>query len=409
MNQLAKKSDNPLPKEIFKKGLELHHYANTAYPLNGTKVFKPFRTPNNEINQAATDTWQKVDELGLYIHIPFCKKRCLYCEYTVLPENTEELHENYVQLVLKEISLYKQLIQNKKTVGLDIGGGTPTALSLKNIDNLVSAVLKNQILDEKFDISIETTPYIAATEPEKIKQLKQIGINRISMGVQSIDPKILEEVGRIDNKTKILKQATENIRNADFKRFNVDIMYGFANQSIESWLATVQFTVDLDPEYITFYRNRYKGTRIEHDSKIVTLDEVNRQYDLAFDFLATKGYKENFGKNTFSKVKGDPGTSAYLTKRVIEGTPYLGLGLGAQSFSDTILSYNLGAASKKLNKYQERLNNNQFPLQDIYQIPTDEVMAKTICVSFYFGYINKQSFKKKFNENLENIFKEEVN
>jgi oxygen-independent coproporphyrinogen-3 oxidase len=109
-------------------------------------------------------------------------------------------------------------------------------------------------------------------------------------------------------------------------------------------------------------------------------------------------------RNTFSRVKGDPGTSAYLTKRVIEGTPYAGMGLGAQSLASGALYYNQGAASKMIGKYRELLEDGHYPVQDIYRLPPEEIMAKMISVSFYFGYINKQAFKSKFGISLGDKF-----
>ncbi len=95
---------------------------------------------------------------------------------------------------------------------------------------------------------------------------------------------------------------------------------------------TIKYTIALGPEFITLYRNRYKGTKLEAESQGVTLYKVNRQYDIAYKLLKEAGYIANNGKNTFSRIPGDMGTSSYLTKRVIDATSYVGFGLGAQSF-----------------------------------------------------------------------------
>jgi coproporphyrinogen III oxidase-like Fe-S oxidoreductase len=334
------------PEKIFRKGIELHHYANTAYPLDGSKVWRDYkvREDNDKIDSLVSAEWAKVEELGLYIHIPFCKKRCLYCEYTVLTGDESSLHEEYVELLLKEVDKYNQALGPKQIVGFDIGGGTPTTLSPSQIERIIQAVTKNHTLANKFDISIETTPLIAAEEKEKIAALRKLGIDRISMGVQTIDTHLLATVGRGDNTIKILETAVGNIRDSGFERFNIDLMYGFAGQSTESFKSTLEFAMKLNPEYITLYRNRYKGTKLEKDAARVTLEDSNVLYSLAFQTLLANGYEANMGKNTFSKVKGDFGTSAYLTKRVVEGTPYLGMGLGAQNMSLSSIYYNQGAA-----------------------------------------------------------------
>ena len=154
-------------KNVFNKGLKLHHYANTAYPLDGRKVWKNYKVVK-DVGKKIENQWKNVEELGLYVHIPFCKKRCLYCEYTVLPSDEEKLKDEYVSLLIKEIKKYKPLISNAKIVGLDIGGGTPTSLPSKDIKKIIKNILYGLNLSDGFSISIETTPYIASTEKEKL-------------------------------------------------------------------------------------------------------------------------------------------------------------------------------------------------------------------------------------------------
>jgi oxygen-independent coproporphyrinogen-3 oxidase len=114
---------------------------------------------------------------------------------------------------------------------------------------------------------------------------------------------------------------------------------------------------------------RYKLTKIANEAIDVTISKVNRQYRIAYEILTQNGYEANYGKNTFSKIKNDHGTSDYLTNRVINATPYLGLGAGAQSFGLNYLAYNQGAATKSIVKYMEHANECRFPVQDIYELP----------------------------------------
>ena len=170
------------------------------------------------------------------------------------------------------------------------------------------------------------------------------------MGFQTVSPALLESLGREGSKS-IYEKAVENIRKAGFDRLNIDLMYGFLNQSDEDFANTIKYTIAQGPEFITLYRNRYKGTKLEAESQGVTLYKVNRQYDIAYRLLKEAGYIANNGKNTFSKIPGDMGTSSYLTKRVIDATSYIGFGLGAQSFVGNYLAYNLGCDNHKLDKY----------------------------------------------------------
>jgi oxygen-independent coproporphyrinogen-3 oxidase len=140
----------------------------------------------------------------------------------------------------------------------------------------------------------------------------------------------------------------------------------------------------------------------------VVLADAVAMYDAAFELLNARGYAANPGKNGFSRVAGDPGTSAYLTERVVNAVPYLGLGLGAQTFTNNILAYNLGAASKKLEAYLDTVAAGRLPIQDLYLLPRSEAMAKMVSVSFYFGEINLSAFEERFGVPLERCFGREV-
>ncbi len=133
----------------------------------------------------------------------------------------------------------------------------------------------------------------------------------------------------------------------------------------------------------------------------MSLEQVRRQADLAKRFLKSAGYHANPGKNTYSRIASDTGTSAYLTRRVIEGTPYLGIGLGSQSYTNSTIAYNAGAASKSIGPYAKMISEGRLPIQDFYQLPARHMMAKMIAVSFYFGEINLERFNRKFGLSLE--------
>ncbi|MBN2694108.1 NUDIX domain-containing protein [bacterium] len=394
-------------EKIFETGLQYHHYANTAYPLTPLS-FKSFRIKTeSEIRDLLQSEWMKTDELSLYIHIPFCKTRCKFCEYVVL-ENSEDIIENeYVSLLLKEIDMYKKILQTKKIVGYDMGGGTPTKLSIENIQKITDSLKNSFNFSDDTIFSIETTPIIAAKELEKIEAIYKMGYKRISMGIQTISEKLLNDLGR-EGTTHIYEKAVWNIRKAGYSMFNIDLMYGFLHQDDSDFKNTIYYTIALKPEYITLYRNRYKGTKIEKEAGGVSLYKAITQYRLAYKILLDNGYYANPGKNTFSRVDGDYGTSDYLTKRVINGVPYLGLGLGAQSFGVNYLSYNDGAASKQLSKYREKIENGLFPIQDIYALDEAESIAKMISVAFYFGFVDLDAFQKRFKISFLEHFKNEI-
>lgn len=394
-------------QEIFERGIKFHHYCNTAYPLRPTSLKQYELEDTDEIYKVVKENIESLEEICLYVHIPFCQARCKFCEYVVLNENpSEEIQNKYVSYLLKEIEMYRKIIKEKPVVGFDLGGGTPSFISIENLKLITDSINKFNLKDNIY-LSIETTPVIAANDFEKIKAIKELGYNRISMGFQTVSEKLLESLGR-EGSTSIYEKAVKNIRQAGFDRLNIDLMYGFLNQSDEDFANTIKYTIALNPEFITLYRNRYKGTSLEAESQGVTLYKINRQYDIAYRLLKEAGYIANNGKNTFSKIPGDLGTSSYLTKRVVDATSYIGFGLGAQSFVGNYLAYNLGCVDHKLDKYFDSIDKNILPINDIANMPIEEVRAKALSVMFYFGYISLKSYKNRFNEDFKEIYKEQI-
>ena len=394
-------------QKVYDTGLLYHHYANTAYPLT-PQSFQRYKIHGDEtVRSLLTAEWAKASALCLYVHIPFCKTRCRFCEYTVLEGTTEETQDHYVDLLLREMELYAPLVKGKPVIGFDLGGGTPLLLSEKNLRRITEGVSARFELRPAVEWSIETTPLIAAQEPEKIRAAYDLGFRRISMGIQTVSTHLLEELGR-EGEPRRYEQAMKNIRAAGFRHVNLDLMYGFLHQTDVDLDTTLRYAIALEPDFITLYRNRYKGTKIESEAGGVSLYKAMRQYRLAYDHLCEAGFAANIGKNTFSRIPGNLGTSDYLTHRVVDGTPYLGLGLGAQSFGVDYLAYNEGAASKRLDAYERAVEAGAFPVQDAYALPVEESIAKMVSVAFYFGYVDFEKFKRRFGVAFEEQFSEEI-
>jgi oxygen-independent coproporphyrinogen-3 oxidase len=398
------------PEVVFEAGERNHHISNTSYPIAHAITWKPYRVGREHHLATVSRAFDGIADLSLYAHIPFCEVRCSYCEYTVVGRTELSQTAEYMSWLTRELALYRDLLDTRvRTLhGFDIGGGTPSFVEAELIAELVENARRSFKFAPAMEISIETTPKIAAAEPRKIEAYKRAGMDRISMGVQVTQPDLLRVLNRSGNGVEGHRRAVDNIRRAGFEKFNVDLMYGFAGQSLDSWRATVEHAINLAPEYITLYRMRYKLTRISEQASRVELEQVRRQAASAKVLLADAGYHANPGKNTYSRVEGDPGTSSYLTRRVVDGMPYLGIGLGAQTFTHTTISYNDGSAGKNLAPYVRSLREGRLPIQDLYDLPRAHVMAKMAAVSFYFGEIDRAAFLSKFGVTIEEAFPDEV-
>jgi len=398
------------PEIVFEAGERNHHISNTAYPIAHGSTWKPYRVARDHHRDVIRQSFEGIDELCLYAHIPFCEVRCSFCEYTVVGKGELSQTASYMKWLDEELRLYRDLLgtQSKTLHGFDIGGGTPSFVEADLIAAFVSRVRESFRFAERSGISIETTPRIAAANPNKLLIYRQAGIERISMGIQVIQPDLLKILNRDGNGVEHHRRAVDHIRAAGFRKFNIDLMYGFADQSLESWRATLEHAIRLGPEYITLYRMRYKLTRISDQAPRVQLGAVRDQAKLANEILADAGFFARPGKNTYSKIPNDVGTSDYLTRRVINGMPYLGLGLGAQSFTHTTISYNDGAAGKNLMHYQRSVEEGRLPVQDLYDLSLTQAAAKMVAVSFYFGEIDRRAFLEKFGLTVEEMFPNEV-
>lgn len=398
------------PADVFAAGLRNHHIANTAYPIAHQQTFAPYRVARRDHLAVTTAAFESIEDLCIYVHVPFCETRCSFCEYTVVGK--DELSETtaYVDALVRELELYNRTLDlgRRRIHGMDIGGGTPAYLSVAQIERIMTAVHAACSFVAGADISIETTPKLAAEDPAKIAGYRGLGIERISMGIQVIQPDLLKVLNRAENGVEHHFRAVEAIRAGGFERLNVDLMYGFADQSLGSWQATLDHAIALDPEYITLYRMRYKLTRISHQANAVTLAQIGPMEDLAKQVLAAAGFEANPGKTTFSRIPGDIGTSSYLARRVQTGIPYLGVGLGSQTFTHTTIAYNDGAATKRLRPYLDSVAAGRPPIQDLYELPVRHMMGKMCAVSFYFGEILRAPFLAKFGVSLEEVFADEI-
>ena len=250
------------PEQVYAAGMRHHHIANTAYPIHHQTTVRPYRVPRAEMEEVVRRAWQHTERLGLYVHVPFCASRCRYCEYTVVDDNSPEAQRAHLNALRQEFALYRALLdtERKTLIGFDIGGGTPAYVTPSAIRQIVEAARQSFCFSPDMAISIETTPVIAEREPQKLAAYKEMGIDRISMGVQSTHLALAQSLGREYGGLSMLERAVHNVRAAGFRRFNIDLMYGFAEQELAMWKRTVEQTIALDPEYITLYQMRYKGT-----------------------------------------------------------------------------------------------------------------------------------------------------
>jgi len=278
------------------------------------------------------DIHQLLTTAALYLHIPFCHTRCHYCDFNtyagMLP-----LREPYVRALLREIALAGELARLtdgglRRSRTIFFGGGTPSALSVKQLDFLLSGLHRRLDLSRLREWTLEMNP--ATVSLEKARMLRDFGVNRISIGVQSWDPEMLNRLGRVHSAQQA-ERSFHIVREAGFTNLNLDLIFGVPGQSIETWQRTVEKTVSLAPEHISAYCLTFEEDteffrRFQSGDMTQDAERDASFYEFTMANLATAGYSQ-YEISNYAK----PGYECLHNLAYWLGRNYLGLGPSAFS------------------------------------------------------------------------------
>lgn len=189
--------------------------------------------------------------LSLYIHIPWCLRKCPYCDFNSHASPTDLPEKPYIQALLTNLSQELPYIWGRKLESIFIGGGTPSLFSADSIDELLCGIRTMLPFRPNIEVTLEANP--GTFEQEKFKGFRQAGINRLSVGIQSFNVEHLQALGRVHNRDEALR-AADIARHAGFDNFNLDLMFGLPAQSIEQALADLQQAIDLQPTHLSWYQ-----------------------------------------------------------------------------------------------------------------------------------------------------------
>jgi oxygen-independent coproporphyrinogen III oxidase len=362
------------------------------------------RAPGQEASEESLFSGHR--EMLLYLHVPFCEAKCHYCNFAV-DTRSGNVVESYVAALLNELSQKTGLLEDKIVHGIDIGGGTPTRLSISQLQRIMHALKRYRATSSHpFPTSVETTPSIAADEPEKLAMLAANGVDRISMGVQSFNQESLTLVNRTKQIEKCT-QAMQHLRAAQFKRVNLDLIFGMPHQSQSDWEYDLAQIIGLSPDSITTYDCLYRGKGRALTKKTEALpsrEHYGALYDLGFERLKAAGYHAPYGSVNFSKHPDETGTSANFEARLLDGKAYLGLGNYASSWADDAWYFR----KYRVNDYIDTIEGEKSAIGDFYRLPPEEQWAKYILYSLNFGFIDKHRFEARFHSRLIDLFESEI-
>ena len=342
-------------------------------------------------------------ELGIYVHIPFCKQKCYYCDFISFA-NKECEQEAYIKALKKEIDIYD--FKNYNVTTIYFGGGTPSYLDSKYIVEIMKK-LKSKLNNlEDIEITIEVNP--GTVTKQKLMDYKKIGINRISIGLQTTNNKLLKQIGRIHTYEEFLK-TYELAKEVGFTNINVDLMLGLPNQTIEDLKESLETVIKLDASHISVYSLIVEeGTPISKlldDGKLKLPDEeLERQmYWYVKNTLELNGYK-HYEISNFAKENKESRHNMNCWNQ----EEYIGFGVAAHSYLNNVRysnTANLKSYIQNIEKAYFEKNKNIEEVQDIKMSQNEFMMLGLRKIDG----VDISKFKEKYVQNPIFLYKDKLN
>lgn len=339
-----------------------------------------------------------MNEIGIYIHIPFCKAKCNYCDFNSFADKNEFIPE-YFNALKKEISSYVDRIKQYTVKTIFIGGGTPSLVEYKYICELIEFCKIELKISETAEISIETNP--GTLDEIKLSNYKKVGINRLSIGLQAWQDNLLHSLGRIHSKDEFL-ESYYKAKKAGFNNINLDLIFGIPGQTMNDWEETIDNVINLKPAHLSCYSLKVEeGTRFgdmyESGDLVLLDDELDRDmYHYAIERLSKAGYK-HYEISNFALEDSECKHNLIYWK----SEEYIGLGAGAHSYFNGERYNN----EYEINNYMSSILNKGNANEN------SQIINKRDCISefMFLGLrlikgINANEFKNKFDEDLFDLF-----
>ena len=297
-------------------------------------------------------------KLGIYIHIPFCRTKCAYCDfYSFIPKG-EEIYERYTNALIKHMEAYREAARDRIPDTVYIGGGTPTALPTEQLIRIIKAVKRNFKLSKNTEFTVEVNP--KTCDLKTFKRLRRAGVNRISIGLQSADAGELKSLTRSHSRADF-EECFKDARAAKIKNISVDLMFGIPGQTVHSLLSSIDYLTRLHPDHISLYDLKIEeGTpyfRIRDRLPLPDEDTEFEMYTRAIDMLERRGYRQ-YEISNFAR----PGKMSRDNLKYWNCEEYLGFGPGAYSyFNSTRFSFarSMEAYIRGVEDPQSRINMSE--------------------------------------------------
>ncbi len=338
-------------------------------------------------------------QLGLYLHIPFCRKRCKFCYFRVYTDKNSSEIETYLDALAREVEIYSTLpaIKDRLLSFVYFGGGTPSYISAKHLKTLVDRLKKAIPWDGADEIAFECEP--GTLTQTKLEAIREIGVTRLSLGVENLNDEILAENGRA-HLSKEVYRVMPWIEALDFDQVNIDLIAGMVGETWESWRETVKRTIDLNPDSITVYQMElpfnatYSQDILGGKALPVANWKTKREWhNYAFEQFELAGYGNSSAYTMIRKDK--PGRFVYRDA-VWQGSDMMGTGVA--SFSHLSGTHYQNATGWK--DYIGALESGRLPLSRAFVTTSSERLTREMILQLKLGRIEAAYFRDKFNTDI---------
>lgn len=344
---------------------------------------------------------------SLYLHIPFCEHKCIYCDfYSIAPNETRPeaglSTRRFVDSLKREIDLRSRETRFKvpyETVFL--GGGTPSLIPMGELAEILELLRSSFTIEQDAEITMEVNP--GTVDIVKLRAYKELGVNRISMGVQSFHDDDLRFLTRIHS-TEQARQCVQDAREAGFDNVGLDLMFSLPGQTLGRWRSNLDEAVELNPDHISCYSlivepHTPLATMVEAKQiSLLNVDEDAALYELTIEFLAASGY-EQYEVSNFAR----PGFASRHNKNYWNHTPYLGFGPSAHSF------WNLPGESMAAERwwnvssivgYHDSLESDRVPVAGSEQLSREKLREEEIFLALRSDGVDVAGFRKRYGKDL---------
>lgn len=342
--------------------------------------------------------------LGLYLHIPFCRKRCRFCYFKVYTDKKSDEINSYIDSVIEEIALLaaKPAVQGRKPKFVYFGGGTPSYVSTKQLRHLTDSIRKILPWTEAEEIAFECEP--GTITRHKLEVLKDIGVTRLSLGVENFDQEILEVNGRAHGAPEIAR-AYDMAREVGFPQINIDLIAGMIGETDENWEDCLNKTIEMAPESVTIYQmelppNTVISKEMRSDGTPAPVADWAKKRDWhrrAFARLEEAGYTITSG---YTAVR-DADKSQFLYRDLLwAGADMLGTGVASFSHMQGVHYQN----ETRIETYQQRIADGELPLYRGLRTTAEERMLREFILQMKRGRVDKAQLQAKYGADVQERF-----